>query len=90
MPPDPQHPPNESEGDKEKNETLESPVPIFLGQLSHKRDRTINSSIQVVRGRVRFEETDVRTILFGQIPQPSTCQACECDHWDNWPCDDGI
>jgi len=66
MPPDPQHSLcNQSKGDKEKNETLESPEPIFLGQQPHQGHGVLNGAIQGVTLHVPFDKTGDCPILPG-------------------------
>lgn len=59
-----------------------SPEPIFLGQLSHKRNRTLNGSIQIFRRGVCFLETGMCADLFGYHSSRATlsCPACDAPH----------
>ena len=70
MPPDPQHPPNESEGDKEKNETLESPVPIFLGQQPHQGHGVLNGAIQGVTLHVPLKKQAIAPFCLANCHNP--------------------
>ena len=40
-------------------------MPILLGHLPNKRDRTLNGSVQILACRVLFDKTGIRPILLG-------------------------